>query len=290
MQLNLNCLLCNMKQVLTVSSVAGADEEKTERIMREVMGYLKETDYARSNPEVIQGTWEIITKHLKDADPYREIRSSYNEELLGLSPAVRSMIQEADDSFDAALKLAITANLIDFAASHSFDREMVMEKLHCAREQELAVDESSKLKQALAGAQSLLYLGDNCGEIVIDKLFLEELRREFPQLTMYFGVRGAPIVNDVTFDDAMQVGMSEVARVISNGDGSLGTVLHRTSPDFQQVFKEADVIIAKGQGNYESLSETAHKNLFFLFMAKCEVVARAAGVKNMSIVCQKAKA
>ena len=287
MQLNLNCLLCNLKQVLTVSSVVGADEKTTELIMREVMGYLKEADYARSNPEVIQGTWEIITKHLQDTDPYREIRSSYNAELLGMAPAVRSMIQEAGDSFDAALKLAITANLIDFAASHSFDQKMVLEKLGCAREQTLAVDESPKLKEALGGARTLLYLGDNCGEIVIDKLFLEELRREFPQLTMYFGVRGTPIVNDVTFEDALQVGMSEVARVISNGDGCLGTVLHRTSAEFQEAFKEADVIIAKGQGNYESLSETAHKNLFFLFMAKCEAVAQAAGVKNMSIICQR---
>ena len=287
MQLNLNCLLCNLKQVLTVSSLAGADEKTTELIMREVMGYLKDADYARSNPEVIRGTWEIITKHLQDADPYREIRSSYNAELLGLAPAVRSMIQEAEDSFDAALKLAITANLIDFAASHSFDQKMVLEKLGCAREQTLAVDESPKLKEALGGARTLLYLGDNCGEIVIDKLFLEEVRRGFPQLTMCFGVRGTPSVNDVTLVDVLQVGMSEVARVISNGDGCLGTVLHRTSSEFQQAFKEADVIIAKGQGNYESLSETAHKNLFFLFMAKCEAVAQAAGVKNMSIICQR---
>jgi uncharacterized protein with ATP-grasp and redox domains len=274
-----------MKQVLTVADLVKLDADSKELIMRDVLGYLHSTNYKRSNPEVIKGTWDIITRHMNNTDPYREIKSYYNSEILGIADKIRSLISNSDDKFNTALKIAITANLIDFAASHTFDEKILVQKINAVSEQTLPIDNSKSLYEKLKTAKTLLYLGDNCGEIVIDKIFIEYIKSAFPSIKVYFGVRGQPIVNDVTVADANMVQMPEVAEVISNGDGSLGTVIEKTSQEFRDVFYRADVIIAKGQGNYESLSEAKRSDIFFLFMAKCEAVASTLNVANMSIVC-----
>ncbi|MBP2630012.1 MAG: hypothetical protein H6Q70_640 [Firmicutes bacterium] len=285
MNLNLNCILCNLKQVLTVTDLVKIDCVSREIIMRDVLGYLHETNYRRSNPEVIKGTWDIITKHIKNINPYREIKNYYNREIINIADKIRNIINDSDDKFMVALKIAITANLIDFAASHTFDEKILFEKINSINEQIMPIDDSEKLFESLKTAKTLLYLGDNCGEIVLDKIFIEYIHKVFPNIKVYFGVRGEPIVNDVTIEDADMVKMEEVAEVITNGDGSLGTVIEKTSLAFKDVFYKADVIIAKGQGNYESLSEINRSHIFFLFMAKCNAVASSLNVANLSIVC-----
>lgn len=285
MNLNLDCILCNIKQVLTVTDLVKLDSANKEIIMRNVLGYLHSTDYKRSNPEVIRGTWDIITNHIKDKNPYREIKCHYNTELSKISEKMRDLVDHSNDKFDTALKISITANLIDFAANHTFDETMLLRKITTVNKQQLAIDDSKELYEKLKAADSLLYLGDNCGEIVLDKIFIKYIKEFFPNIKVYFGVRGEPIVNDVTIDDANMVHMQEVAEVISNGDSSLGTVIGRTSTAFKDVFYQTDVIIAKGQGNFESLSEIDRGNIFFLFMAKCETVARSLNIANLSIVC-----
>lgn len=287
MNLNLNCILCNLKQVLTVTDLVQADNAQREIIMREVLLYLHETNYQRTNPEVIKGTWDIVTRHIKNNDPYKEIKAYYNRELMKISAKVYQIIDQSDDKLLAALKIAIAANLIDFVASPTFNEKVLLKKIDAINEQKLAINDSKRLFESLQNANTLLYLGDNCGEIVIDKIFIKYIKKMFPSLKVYFGVRGQPIVNDVTLEDAHLVKMEEVAEVISNGDGSLGTVIEKTSTEFQQVFFNADVIIAKGQGNYESLSEINRGQIFFLFMAKCKAVAGSLGVSNQSIVCAK---
>ena len=285
MNLNLNCILCNLKQVITVTDLVKLDSNSKEVVMRDVLGYLHDTNYKRSNPEVIKGTWDIITKHINNPNPYSEIKSYYNRQVINIADNIRKLINQSDDKFNIALKIAITANLIDFAASHTFDEKTLLNKINTINEQSMPIDDSKKIYEKLKTAKTLLYLGDNCGEIVIDKIFIEYISLIFPNIKVYFGVRGEPIVNDVTVEDANMVQMQEVAEVISNGDGALGTVIERTSANFKEVFYKADVIIAKGQGNYESLSEIDRNHIFFLFMAKCDVVASSLNVANLSIVC-----
>jgi hypothetical protein len=271
--------------VLTVTDLLKLDAATKEIIMRDVLGYLHSADYKRSNPEVIRGTWDIITSHTKDKNPYREIKYFYNTELNNITAKIRTLIEQSHDKFDTALKIAITANLIDFAANHTFDEAMLLQKIATANEQQLSIDDSKALYKSLKSADTLLYLGDNCGEIVLDKIFIEYIKVTYPNIKVYFGVRGEPIVNDVTLDDADMVRMQEVAEVISNGDSSLGTVIERTTSDFRDVFYQADVIIAKGQGNFESLSEIDCGNIFFLFMAKCDAVSGLLHIPKLSIVC-----
>lgn len=141
--------------------------------------------------------------------------------------------------------------------------------------------------EELRKAHTLLYIGDNCGEVVLDKVFIDVIKEVCPDLTVYYGVRGKPIVNDVTIDDAVMAGMNNSAIIISNGDISLGTVIERTSNDFKMIYDKADIVMCKGQGNYEGMLKSRKDNLFFLFMAKCRIVAEPLGIPVMSIVCLK---
>ena len=149
----------------------------------------------------------------------------------------------------------------------------------------LAIDNSPQLRAALDQADSLLYIGDNCGEIVLDKLFLSLL--DVP--LKYFAVRESPIINDVTFEDAIVTGMDKVAKVITTGDNSPGAVWESTSEQFQTIFRNADVIISKGQGNLEGLLDVAHESIYFLLVTKCDLIAKRVGAKKEEFIVKKGK-
>lgn len=285
MKLDFNCIMCNINQVIKIMDLADIKRDKREDLMREVLLYLSSIDYSKCNPEVIGGTWQIILKYIQGENPYSDIKRFYNTEVLKMNDDIQALISQSENPFKTALKVAITGNLIDFAAKHKFDFEMLENRIMSIEDLDLAIDHSEALYKKLETAKNLMYLGDNCGEICLDKLFIATIKKEFPQLTIYFGVRGEEIVNDVNLDDAKMVGMEEVAEIIDNGDGSLGTVMSRVSEEFKDKFYNADVVIAKGQGNYESLSEIDRDSVFHLFMAKCDLVAKPLGVETLSTVC-----
>jgi len=185
-----------------------------------------------------------------------------------------------------AIKYAIVANIIDFNPIHEdFDRQ-VQYYFSNVDQLELTINHVESLISDIMNSKCVLYLGDNCGEICFDKLLIKRIKQLNPDCRVYFGVRGEAVVNDNTVEDAYQVGMNKVADVISNGDCSLGTVLERTSKEFQKVFDTADFVIAKGQANYESLSEQ-NKKIYFLLMTKCKVIADDIGVPTHSLICMK---
>ena len=289
MKFDLNCIVCNINQVIKITEMLEIDSVKKEKIMKEVLNYLSDADYSKCNPEIIGGTWNIITNHIKNDDPYKEIKKFYNIEILKLTELIEAIIEKSENSFKTALKIAILGNIIDFAAKHEFDDKVLKNKIMDVENIYLEVDDSDILYEKLKNAKTLMYLGDNCGEISLDKSFIKYIKNEFPKLEIYFGVRGKTVLNDVTIIDAQMVAMEEVAKVISNGDDSLGTVIERVDKDFKNKYYNADVVIAKGQGNYESLSETDRSDVFHLFMVKCDVVADLVGAKNLSIVCVENK-
>lgn len=289
MELDFNCITCNINQVIKVMDLIDIKRDLKENVLREVLEYLSKADYKKCNPEVIGGTWKIIMKYVDNKNPYKEIKDYYNLETLKILEDVESLIERSQDRFNTALKIAISGNLIDFAAKHKFDFEMLKEKIMNIDNLKLAVNHGVILQKKLNSAKSLLYLGDNCGEICLDKVFITYIKNEFPHIKIFYGVRGQEIINDITYEDAIMVGMDNVADIIENGDDSLGTVMTRVSDEFRNRFYEADVIIAKGQGNYESLSEIDRPDIFHLFMAKCKPVASLIGVEPMSIVCVENK-
>ncbi len=281
------CFHCDINQMKKISRFMQLDQAAENRLIKLTDDYLKTCDMTKTNPEIMGEIWAVIKNVLGTDNPYKEIKSYYNQLVLSMSDLIDDLIHGRSNHLVCGLKLAIAGNLIDFAAKHKFDENSFKETIENISGTELAIDHSAQLFDVLKDSRTLLYLGDNCGEIVLDKHFILLLKEYYPNLQVFYGVRGKPIVNDVTIEDAREVCMEEAATVISNGDGSLGTVLHRTSTEFQEIFTTADVVICKGQGNYEGLADCRRENVFFLFMAKCSLVAAPLGIDRMSIVCMK---
>jgi len=216
----------------------------------------------------------------RNSDPFVAVKKQSNDLVLGMYPALRKRLQESENPFETALRLAIAGNIIDYAVGDHYDLNAT---IHNVLNSEFAINHSSELRTALTIAKSVLYLGDNAGEIVFDKLFIETIMHS----NLIYVVRGTPIINDATMDDARYVGMDRVADVISNGYDAPSTIIDKCSEEFQKHFNDADVIISKGQGNLEGLLHKTHKTVFFLLMVKCDVIAEALGVKKGDFVVMK---
>ncbi|MFW6224243.1 MAG: damage-control phosphatase ARMT1 family protein, partial [Bacteroidota bacterium] len=209
----------------------------------------------------------------------------YNEKMMEREVLMQESIIESPNPFRTAVKHAITGNIIDFGGRHDIDENMIMREIDRKRSRALYIDHSKILRGKILNAEKLMYLGDNCGEIIFDKLLIEEIVKLNPEIEVTYVVRGAPVINDIIMEDALQVGMNKLARVIDNGYEGPGTELENCTPEFTKEFMDADVIISKGQGNLESLFDSDHKGLFFLLMVKCEAVARRVNAKMGSQVC-----
>ncbi len=219
----------------------------------------------------------LLKEYTGNNDPYKELKRKSNDLVLKGYNSFKSQILKAENSYDTALRLAVAGNIIDFAVSTEYDLEATIHKVLSV---DFAIDDSLALKEALASAQTVLYLGDNSGEIVFDKLLVENLMH--PNLK--YAVRGAPVINDVTDQDAAYVEMDIVADVISNGYDAPSTIINKCSPEFLEIWEKADVVISKGQGNLEGLWEVSSKKIFFLLMVKCDVIADVLHVKKGDFV------
>ena len=288
--LDLECLHCALNQVIHTTEVAGTPEPLRRELMQRALKLLAEGDVNRNNCIQIEQVYRMVAEGLGDADPYRETRLFFDREMLRLLPQLRKHIAQSEDPLRAAVRAAIAGNLIDLAAlGGEVTLERAMQKVEDVEREGLYFDDCDGLDAALKSARTLLVLGDNCGEIAMDRLLIETIRRLYPQIEVRYSVRGSAVVNDVTYEDAAAVGMEEVAEVIDNGDCLLTTMLRRTSPEFNRAFYDADVVIAKGMGNYEGLYNCDRGNIWFLMIAKCSVIARMSGAPKGSILCMEKK-
>jgi uncharacterized protein with ATP-grasp and redox domains len=244
------------------------DKNRKEELLREVMHALGDIDFTLSPPEMSSKMFGIIEKYTGGADLYADVKKKSNNYILALEDELRKLIVDSKNPFESALKLAVAGNLIDFGAKHDFSDEMIHSEIEKALSSEFLKEDVIFLEDEIKKARKILYLGDNTGEIVFDKLFIERLPKE----KIIFAVRGKPAINDVLMEDAEMVGLTKLVPVVSNGSGIPGTVLKECSEEFRRVFDEADLIISKGQGNYETLSQL-DKKIFFLLRIKCHIVA-----------------
>ncbi len=211
-------------------------------------------------------------------DPYLPQKQHSNAVAAKLFPLFKQEIESSDDPFDLALRLALAANIMDYGAAPGFD---LYETIAKAKHTHLAIDHREELKTALRKANNILYLGDNAGELYFDKLLIAVIGH--PHVT--FVVRGGPALNDALLEDAVEASMHEVAEsVISNGYDSPSTIVEKSSDEFRRAFQDADLIISKGMGNLEGLMKLADPRIFFLLMAKCDVIADYLGVAKGSFV------
>jgi len=211
------------------------------------------------------------------SDPFEQEKAESNRIALELYNEWKPRVTASAHPFEVALRLSIAGNIMDYGANNSFDIHQTIAHVNAA---DFAIDHSSLLEQAISRAKKILYLGDNAGEIVFDKLFLETISH--PDVT--FVVRGGIALNDATLHDAEAIGMDSVARVITNGFDAPSTVLEECSPEFLTAYHSADLIISKGQGNLEGLIDENDPRIFFLLMVKCELMAEKLNVTKGSFV------
>ncbi len=284
MKMHDKCLPCVVNQAIKVADLTGI--ENKEPLLREVFAYLSCMDFNTTTPEIIGDVFEQIKRYTNNQDPYKETRQFYNAMFLEHVPIFEERIDRSNNPLLEAIRYAVVGNMIDFNPIHATVIEDIEGYFEHINEMTMAFDDSQQLMKDILKGKNLLYLGDNCGEICLDKILMKKIKALNPAMHIQFAVRGKPVVNDSIVEDAYDVGIDEIAEVIDNGDGSLGTVLHRTSDGFRKHYEQADIIIAKGQANYECLSEEK-KNIYFMLMTKCDVIANDIGAPRMQMVCKK---
>lgn len=243
--------------------------------------YISTIDFEGSySPEITRNILNKLKKASFIADPYKKEKQESNREMMNRYAGFKGKVVASTNPFDTALRLAIAGNVIDFGPTHKFDVEETIKRVFTS---EFAIDHSKQLEEEIDKARTILYLGDNCGEIVLDKLFLETI--DHPNV--WFAVREKPILNDVTIKEAVEVGIPEVANLISNGDDAPSTLLHRVSKAFLEIYNSADLIISKGMGNYEGLMYETDPRLFYLLMIKCTVIGNKIGAQKGDFIVKR---
>lgn len=266
MKTTLACIPCFVRQIDESMRLCGVDEADGADIMRRLLRYLADADWNVAPVALAQKIHQQIRSALQNPDPYLPVKQRMNKLARELLPELRRQAAEHNDPIEAAARIAITGNLLDSGAKTSLSDAEVRAAMDRVFHDRLCGSAQSLLKAAQL-AKRVLFLADNAGEIVFDRMLIELL----PTEKMVVAVRGSPIINDAIMADAEFVGLPEIVPVISNGSDAPGTLLDDCSEEFRQIFDGSDLIIAKGQGNYESLSDTT-KHIFFLLRVKCPLV------------------
>lgn len=280
MKTTLDCIPCLVRQAAEALEMTGCDGPRQEALLRRLLLAIAAADWAVAPVLIAQRVQRMIGGETGDSDPYRKLKERMNRTALDLLPELADAIGRQPDPREAVLRLAIAGNLLDAGAKVRLAPEDLSARLKGIWSLPLA-GSPAELFRAAGEARKILYLADNAGEIVFDRLLVEVL----PAGRITVAVRGAPIINDATREDALQAGLPAVARVIDNGSDAPGTVLEECSAEFRSQFESADLIIAKGQGNYETLSDT-RKRIFFLLTVKCPLIAAAVGAPVGTLVVQ----
>ncbi|BHH82739.1 damage-control phosphatase ARMT1 family protein [Desulforhopalus sp. 52FAK] len=273
MKTSIDCLPCLLRQTLQTVKLCTTSDHVQEKAVRAVADFIATCDLGMSPPLLAAEVYEIIEEVTGVADPYAEKKKESNEIALSILPSLVKEVQECDykDGLLLAIRFAIAGNIIDYGAYNDFDISGTL--LKC-RTTEFVIDHTEKLLQAIEGlgrGANVLYLADNCGEVVFDTLLVEKLFSKGFKITI--AVKDRPIINDALISDAYAAGLDKYGEIISNGTGCPGTVLERVSKQFLDIYENADLVISKGQGNFEGLSE-ADRDIFFLLTVKCAAAAK----------------
>lgn len=286
------CYPCLTKQVYTISAFAKLSKEQTERIAQVVdKGLLRSQTTPMLPQHIARLVEDEVNRELgmpHDHDLYADLKQMSNDISLSYNEKFRQKIRESENPLEAGMHIAAAGNIIDFGAKNheSFNLDKELNSFDTVT---FAHYDIRQFKDRLKASKSLLYICDNCGEIVFDMLLIEEIQKEYPDIQITATVRDRPIINDATLNDAAYIGLDTLVRVISSGSIYPGTILPETNELFQQEFASADIIISKGQGNFETLSPTADARLFFLLRIKCSYMAGLSGVPEDSLVLMQGK-
>jgi uncharacterized protein with ATP-grasp and redox domains len=277
MRTYLDCFPCFLSQALRVGRIATDDEKKIKILLDEVGMMLKDIPLDSTPPETGRLIYQKAREITGKFDPYKEIKNETTRKALALYPSLKKRVERSKDKLFAAIRIAIAGNVIDFGANENFDIE---DGIHALLNKNLAICDYDRFRECLNQANEILYIGDNAGECVFDRILIEQMKKP-----VTYVVRDLPVINDVTYEDAAEAGIDKVADILSSGTDAPGTILNTCSAEFKRVYDSSKFIISKGQGNYEALSNE-RRPIFFLLKVKCPVIANDIGAHEGDIICK----
>ena len=284
MRIYLDCIGCFVRQALDSARLATDNEQIHEQVVRDVLRLAADLDMSQSPPAIGQKIHRLIRKLTGNSDPYRELKRRYNRLALRMLVESEERLRTSQDPLEGAVRLAIAGNIIDLGVKTHIAESDIENIIRDCLTADFDGRQIEEFRNAVNQAEKILYLADNAGEIVFDRLLIEQLPCE--KVTVV--VKGRPVINDATVEDAEFAGLTGIAEVIDNGSDAPGTILESCSQDFRNRFTKADLVIAKGQGNYETLSDV-NKNIFFVLKAKCPVIAKDLGCEVGEMILRKSK-
>ncbi len=275
MKTYLDCIPCFMNQALRAGRLASSDERLHKAVLDFTANHIRHLDMEKSPAENGAAIYAKVRELSGIDDPYKAIKQESISEAKALYAELKERIRKSDNPLLTAVRIAIAGNIIDFGIDKKFD---IHDDLNRILHQDFAISDFETFAEQLRQAGNILYLGDNAGESVFDKLLIETMNKP----TVY-ATREVPVINDVVIQDAIDSGLNDVAKIISSGSPVPGIILPLCNKEFLEIFDTADMVISKGQGNYEGLSD-AGRSVFFLLKAKCHVIAKDLNVKENDIV------
>ena len=275
MKTHLECLACFVDQALRVGKLASEDKAKTRKLVNEIGKDLETLDFELPPCQHSQKLYKRVGEITGNGDPYKQIKAENIKAALEIFPTLKRIYDTSKDKLDSAIRIAIAGNIIDFALEASFDLKRDFERVI---NQDFAIYDFEEFKKAASKAKTLLYIADNAGETVFDRILIKHLNKK-----TYYAVKSAPVLNDATKADTIESGLSDLCEIIESGSEAPGTILSLCKKEFLQLFEDVDMVISKGQGNYVGLSNS-NRQIFFLLKAKCSVVAKDLGVDVGEII------
>lgn len=287
MPASLDCILCIMRQSLEAARFATRDESVHVTVLKQSLDVIRDKGFSVIPPLLAQEVHRIVHKETGISDPYAVQKREANSIMLSIQDSLREQIRQSNAPLPFAVKVAIVGNSIDYAVRGDWNKDLLLHTFEQAIQQPIngCVE---RFVEAIKEAKQILYLLDNCGEIICDQLLIEEIKRFRPDLAIVAVVRGSAVINDATREDAQHTGLDRIVSIIDNGNDAIGTVLEQCSAEFMEMFGKSDTIIAKGLANYETLieynAEQLPQTVCYLFRAKCPFIAKLAGVAIHDLV------
>lgn len=275
MKVQLDCVQCNLRQALEAARLVTTDLDIQKTIVLKSLEVLLEYDSYRTSPEMGGAVHEVVKEYTGNADPYEKEKRVAIKIAHDMYPVLKRYVETQEDRLLSALEVSAVGNLLDagvYGDMRTVDMEAVLNR---ELTKGFAVCDIKALREDLKNAETIVIIGDNAGETVLDRILISEIKNvSGEKVGVFYAVRGVPMINDATEEDAIASGLDHDATIVSTGSAVPGLILDEADPEFLKLYRDADVVISKGQGNYETLSDTAGRGLYFLLKAKCEVVAR----------------
>lgn len=278
------CVSCIINQSVKVADAINANEELSLSLTQSVESMSKSFSYENNPPEIAADVYEKMAFIANKADLYDEVKELSTKKALSFVPLLKEKLSNASDKLLVATKIAVAGNVIDLAAAVEFDLE---EELFKIFDTEFAHNDFDLMQNRLLNAKNVIILGDNVGEHIFDYMFIEVLKELYSNANYTYMVRGNPIINDVTMKEAKEAGFDKLCNLVDSGVNTPGFTYTRATTLAQNLFDAADIVISKGMGNYECLSDSHKENIFFLLKVKCGVVAASLDKEIGDIICKK---